>query len=60
MLDTAQEGTLQEGTLDPATIAPMASLMSAGDVLVQYDQAYSTYNTPNPLQLAQSLLDAGG
>ncbi|HEV3366448.1 MAG TPA: alpha-(1-_3)-arabinofuranosyltransferase family protein [Acidimicrobiales bacterium] len=51
----AMDAPLQEGTLDPATIAPMASLMSAGDVLVQYDQAYSTYNTPNPLQLAQSL-----
>ncbi len=51
----AVDAPLQEGTLDPATIGPMASLMSAGDVLVQYDQAYSTYNTPNPAQIAQDL-----
>ena len=51
----AVDAPLQEGTLDPASIGPMASLMSAGDVLVQYDQAYSTYNTPNPLQIAQDL-----
>ena len=29
--------------------------MSAGDVLVQYDQAYERYNTPNPQQLALGL-----
>ena len=51
----AADAPLQEGTLDPDTIGPMAALMSAGDVLVQYDQAYTTYNTPNPLQLAQDL-----
>jgi hypothetical protein len=51
----AVDAPLQEGTLDPTTIAPLASLMSAGDVLVQYDQAYATYNTPNPLQTAQLL-----
>ena len=35
--------------------APMASLMSAGDVLVQYDQAYERYDTPIPQQLAADL-----
>ncbi len=33
----------------------MASLLSAGDVLVQYDQAYERYDTPNPQQLAADL-----
>jgi hypothetical protein len=51
----AVDAPLQEGTLDPNTIGPMAALMSAGDVLVQYDEAYTTYNTPDPLQLAQDL-----
>ncbi len=49
----AVDTPLQEGTLDPTTIAPMASLMSAGDVLVQYDQRFEFYDTPNPLQLAK-------
>jgi arabinofuranan 3-O-arabinosyltransferase len=51
----AVDTPLQEGTMDPRTIAPMMSLMSVGEVLVQYDQAYETYNTPNPLQLAYDL-----
>ena len=38
--------------MDWNALAPMASLMSAGDVLVQYDQAYERYDTPNPQQLA--------
>ncbi len=48
----AIDSPLQNGTADPATLAPMAALMSAGDVLVQYDQAYERYNTPNPQVLA--------
>ena len=34
--------------MDWNALAPMASLMSAGDVLVQYDQAYERYDTPEP------------
>ncbi len=49
----AVDTPLQEGTLDPVTIAPMASLMSAGDILVQYDQAFERYNAPNPRQVAK-------
>ena len=41
--------------MDWNTLAPMASLMSAGDVLVQYDQAYERYDTPNPQQVALEL-----
>jgi hypothetical protein len=48
----AVDTPLQEGTMDPTTLAPMAALMSAGDVLVQYDLAYERYDTPNPQQLA--------
>ncbi len=51
----AVDTPIQQGTLDPNTLAPMASLMSAGDVLVQYDQAFERYDTPNPQQLAQDL-----
>ncbi len=41
--------------MDWNALAPMASLMSAGNVLVQYDQAYERYDTPNPQQLAADL-----
>ena len=44
----AVDAPLQDGTMDWNALAPMASLMSAGDVLVQYDQAYERYDTPNP------------
>ena len=50
----AADTPLQQGTMDPNTIAPIASLMSAGDVLVQYDQAYEKYNTPNPQVVAEA------
>jgi arabinofuranan 3-O-arabinosyltransferase len=46
---------IQEGTMDWSSLAPMASLMSAGDVLVQYDQAYERYDTPNPQVIASQL-----
>ena len=48
----AVDTPLQDGTMDWNALAPMASLMSAGDVLVQYDQAYERYDTPNPQQVA--------
>jgi arabinofuranan 3-O-arabinosyltransferase len=51
----AIDSPLQDGTEDWNALAPMASLMSAGDVLVQYDQAYERYETPNPQQLALGL-----
>jgi arabinofuranan 3-O-arabinosyltransferase len=46
---------MQLGTFDPAVLAPMARLMSVGDVLVQEDLAYERYDTPRPKQLAASL-----
>src|SRR5580692_11411555 len=55
--DTLQavDTPLQDGTMDWNALAPMASLMSAGDVLVQYDQAYERYDTANPQQVASEL-----
>jgi len=51
----AVDGPLQNGIMDWNTLAPMASLMDAGDVLVQYDQAYERYDTPNPQTVAAQL-----
>jgi hypothetical protein len=39
---------MQNGVLDPATVAPVARLLSAGDVLAQNDLAYERYNQPDP------------
>ncbi len=51
----AVDTPLQDGTMNWNSLAPMASLMSAGDVLVQYDQAYERYDTPIPQQVAAQL-----
>jgi len=37
------DSPLQDGVEDWNALAPVSSLMSAGDVLVQYDQAYERY-----------------
>jgi len=51
----AVDGPLQDGVMNWDAMAPMAALLSAGDVLVQYDQAYERYDTPNPQTLAAEL-----
>lgn len=51
----AVDGPLQNGTMNWDAMAPMASLLSAGDVLVQYDQAYERYDTPDPQTVAAQL-----
>ena len=51
----AVDGPIQDGVMDWNTLAPMSSLLNAGDVLVQYDQAYERYDTPMPQQLAAQL-----
>ncbi len=51
----AVDTPLQDGTMDWNALGPMTSLMSAGDVLVQYDQAYERYDTPIPQQVAADL-----
>jgi arabinofuranan 3-O-arabinosyltransferase len=50
----AVDTPLQEGVLDPRALAPMSALMSAGDVLVQYDQQFERYNVPDPRVIARS------
>jgi hypothetical protein len=44
----AFDETLQEGTFEPSTLAPIARLLSAGDVLLQSNLAYWWYVTPTP------------
>lgn len=44
----ALDSTLQEGTFVPSSLAPVARLMSAGDVLLRSDLQYERYNTPRP------------
>ncbi|HXX91011.1 MAG TPA: alpha-(1-_3)-arabinofuranosyltransferase family protein [Acidimicrobiales bacterium] len=51
----ALDNPLQQGTMNWAALAPIARLMSVGDVLVQYDQANERYGTPEPLALAHDL-----
>ena len=50
----ATDTPLQEGVLDPGTIAPMAALMSVGDVLVENDEQFERYDVPDPQLVAQS------
>ncbi len=52
----ALDSPMQQGTLDPDTIAPLARLMSVGDVLVQGDLAYELYNQPSPPRLWKQLV----
>ncbi len=47
---------VQETTFNPLTLAPIARLMSVGDVVLRSDLAYERYNTPRPRQ-AWSMFD---
>jgi hypothetical protein len=51
----ALDEEVQSGTLDPSALAPIARLMSAGDIVVQSDLQYERYNTPRPRALWQVL-----
>lgn len=51
----AIDNPLQQGTMNWNALAPISRLMSAGDVLVEYDQAFERYNTPRPALLLQGL-----
>ena len=46
---------IQAGTEDWSALAPMARLVSAGDVLVEYDQTSARYGAPQAVTLARSL-----
>ena len=51
----AVDTPLQDGTMNWNALGPMSSLLDAGDVLAQYDQAYERYDTPLPQLLAADL-----
>lgn len=52
---------LVNGTLQPSAIAPVARLMSAGDLLVQNDLQYERYQLPLPQTIAKLFQpDPGG
>jgi len=51
----AMDDPIQSGTEQWSSLAPMARLLSAGDVLVEYDQRYEHYGVPQPGLLAQQL-----
>ncbi len=51
----AVDGPYQDGTADTNALAPMARLMGAGDLMVEYDQRYEHYGVPHPQLLAEQL-----
>jgi hypothetical protein len=52
----AVDGPIQDGIENMNALAPMSRLMSAGDVMVEYDQQYERYGIPQPQLLQLSLL----
>jgi hypothetical protein len=56
----ALDGRMQEGLLDPNAIAPIARLMSAGDLLVRNDLQVDRYNLVRPKQMEQLLTPPPG
>jgi hypothetical protein len=52
----ALDEPLQEGTLDMSALAPVARLMSAGQILLQSDLQYERYHLPLPQVLWQSMV----
>ena len=48
----AIDGPIQDGTANMNALAPMARLMGAGDLMVEYDQQYERYGVPQPQLLA--------
>ena len=52
----ATDGPIQDGTANTNALAPMARLMGAGDLMVEYDQQYERYGVPQPQLLALQFL----
>ena len=52
----AVDGPIQDGIENMNALAPMARLMGAGDLMVEYDQRYEHYGVPQPQLLALQLL----
>lgn len=51
---------MQEDTLDPDSLAPVARLMSVGDVVHRADLIFERYRTPRPVETAEFLGRAPG
>ncbi len=51
----AVDGPIQDSTGNMNALAPMARLMGAGDLMVEYDQQYERYGVPQPQLLALQL-----
>ena len=51
----AVDRRMQEGTLDPDSLAPVARLMSVGDVVHRADLIFERYRTPRPVETADFL-----
>ncbi|HXY27287.1 MAG TPA: alpha-(1-_3)-arabinofuranosyltransferase family protein, partial [Acidimicrobiales bacterium] len=51
----AVDEPLQDNTANMNALAPMARLMGAGDVMVEYDQQYERYGVPQPQILASQM-----
>lgn len=54
-LITSLDNQFQNDTIDPNTIAPIARLMSVGDLVIQSDLAYWIYDLPDPRQVYAEL-----
>ncbi len=52
----AVDGPIQDGIENTNALAPMSRLMSAGDIMVEYDQQYERYGVPQPQLLQLALL----
>ncbi len=52
----AVDSPIQDGIANMNALAPMARLMGAGDLMVEYDQRYEHYGVPQPQLLALALL----
>lgn len=51
----AIDGPIQDGTENWSSLAPMARLLSAGNILVEYDTQYEHYGIPQPQLMALQL-----
>ena len=49
----AVDRRLQEDTLDPRSVAPIARLLSVGDVLHRADLTFERFRTPRPVETAE-------
>ena len=54
---SALDRRIQEGVFEPEVLAPMARLMSAGDIVLRSDLAYERYSAPRPRALWRQLVD---